>query len=315
MTYFEQALFAPELHFKQLRPIEPILRNGRPIIRRTTNAIEADVLWKGRRHILYLPFRSENLIHIEKLECAMRERRRGPLISNHIFYSELLMVNSVGRRDYFDIILQEVPQGLVFEEAVRHYKAEDLRSAIRKMKSVLDTISFNHNNLKPANVVICKNGIACPLRYWYAEIEEVADNNISALEALIDKHYNAEVDSTKTPLFVQDSTNDEEPTSIATGCITRICRGNRYGFKFYDGSTIAPCIYTWASHFCEGRAIVARNGKMGAIDNQGRKVIPVIYKEISFDVMSGTFTATRDKYHYLIDYDGKIIRRTVIEKE
>ena len=314
MTYFEQALLAPELHFKHLRPIEPILCNGRPIIRRSTNAIEAEVLWRGRKHLLYLPFRNDSLIHIEEIESAMRERRRGPTFSNQIFYGELLMVDSIGRSEYFDIILQEIPKGMTFTEAVEHYRADDIRSAIRKMKSELNAIGFCHNNLRPTNIGICDNGIACPLRYWYAEIDALAENNISLLEAHIDNRYNAEADSLKKPLFAQEQMGEESAPSTSEG-ITRICRGNRYGFKFYDGSQIAPFIYTWASDFSEGRAVVARNGKMGAINNRGEKVIPVIYKELTFDVKSGTFTATRDKYRYLIDYDGKIIRRTTIDNE
>ena len=314
MTYFEQALLAPELHFKHLRPIEPILCNTRPIIRRTTNAIEAEVLLQGRKHLLYLPFCSESLIHIEEIESALRERRRGPIISNKIFYSELLMVDSIGRSEYFDIILQEVPEGMTFDAAVLHYRADDLRSAIRKMQSELNAIGFCHNNLRPTNVIICENGIACPLRYWYAEISVLAENNISLLEALIDKHYSTEADSLRKPLFAHTQRDEESIPTTSEG-ITRLCRSNRYGFRFYDGSQIAPFIYTWASNFSEGRAVVARNGKMGAINNRGEKVIPVIYKELSFDVKSGTFTAVRDKYRYLIDYDGKIIRRTTIENE
>lgn len=314
MTYFEQALLAPTVHFKHLRQIEPILRNGRPIIRRSTNAIEAEILWEGRHNLLYLPFRSDSLIHIEEIESALRERRRGPLISNRIHYNELLMVDSIGRSEYFDIILQEVPKGMMFNDAIHYYRADDLRTAIRKMRDDLNAIGFNHHNLRPANIVICENGIACPLRYWYAEIEVFSNNNISLLEALIDKHYNTEADSMRKPLYAEEQT-DKEPKPVSYEGITRLCRGNRYGFKFYDGSLIAPFIYTWASDFSEGRAVVGRNGKMGAINNRGEKVIPVIYKKLSFDIKSGTFTAFSDKYRYLIDYDGKIIRRTAIDNE
>ena len=65
----------------------------------------------------------------------------------------------------------------------------------------------------------------------------------------------------------------------------------------------------------EGGVIVAKNGKMGAINSDGKKVIPVIYKTLEFDIETGIFTATNDKYHYIIDYEGKIIRRAKIESE
>jgi hypothetical protein len=81
------------------------------------------------------------------------------------------------------------------------------------------------------------------------------------------------------------------------------------------GRPITPFEYSWVSDFAEGRAIVAKNGKMGAINSDGKKVIPVIYKTLEFDIETGIFTATNDKYHYIIDYEGKIIRRTKIESE
>jgi hypothetical protein len=49
---------------------------------------------------------------------------------------------------------------------------------------------------------------------------------------------------------------------------------------------------------------------MGAIDSLGRKVIPVIYNSLEFDIETGFFTATRGSYSYLINYEGEIIRRT-----
>ena len=60
---------------------------------------------------------------------------------------------------------------------------------------------------------------------------------------------------------------------------------------------------------------MSKNNKFGAIDNQGKKVIPVIYHSLEFDVKTGYFTATMDSYNYLIDYDGNTIRRTKIEKD
>lgn len=222
------------------------------------------------------------------------------------------MVDSTGRSDLFDIILQEIPCGKSFSNAVLHYRSEDLRNAIQEMKQELDTIGFCHNNLRPTNIIICDNGVACPLRYWYAEIDDFTNNNISLLEAYIDQHYNADLDATKAPLFKFEESEEYTPTSSEG--ITRHLRGGKYGFRYYDGSQITPFIYTWASDFREGRAVVARNGKMGAINNLGEKVIPIIYKQLEFDIESGTFTASRDKYHYLIDYDGKMISRTTIDK-
>lgn len=308
MTYFEQALSAPELHFKRLRQAEPLLYNGKPILRRTYSAIEAEIMWNEHRYLLSLPLRKESLHHVEHLVDIMRERSLGPLIPPEILYDEVTLIDSLGKKHTYDIILQIVPNGMMLDEAVLHYKACDLRGAIEKMKERLDSIGFRHNNLTPANIVICESGRARPLRYWYAEWLCYSDNDISKLLDLIDRHHNPESEHIKQPLVARA---EEEFSCAPIACegITRRCKCGRYGFVDSDGHQITPFIYSWASDFCEGRAIVSCNKKFGAIDNCGRKVIPVIYKSLEFDVERGIFTATSDKYTYTINYEGEVLRR------
>lgn len=314
MTYFKVALSAPAHHFKRLRSAEPLLYNGSPIIRRTNSAIESEILWEGRRFLLYLPLQTESIHKIEELESIARERSRGPLLENHILYEEITMFDSVGHKHLFDIVLQELPSGKTLREAVNCYRANDLKAAIQKMKCRLDAIGFRHNNLTLSNILICDSGIARPLRYWYADWELYSDNDISQLIDFIERSSHAEFDATLSPLLAQDCEAEYNASPTAKRAISLRCKGHRYGFVDSDGRMITPFIYSWASNFEEGRAIVAKNGKMGAIDCNGRKVIPVIYNSLEFNIETGFFTATRTPYCYLIDYDGKIVRRTRIEE-
>ena len=125
MTYFEQALSAPDLHFKRLRQAEPSLLNGRPIVRRTHTAIESEIMLEEHRYLLSLPFHRESIRYIEELECISRDRSRGPMIECRVLYDELTMVDSLGCRDNFDVVLQEIPRGCMLDEAVERYCAED----------------------------------------------------------------------------------------------------------------------------------------------------------------------------------------------
>ena len=314
MTYFKVALSAPAHHFKRLRSAEPLLCNGSPITRRTNSAIESEILWEGRRFLLYLPLQTESIHKIEELESIARERSRGPLLENHILYEELTMFDSVGHKHLFDIVLQELPSGKTLREAVNCYRANDLKAAIVKMKSRLDAIGFRHNNLKPENILICDSGIARPLRYWYAEWELYSDNDISPLLDFIEQSFHPELDAALSPLPTQEKAMDGNAQPSKDGGVKLHYKGRHYGFVDGDGRQITPFIYSWASDFEEGRAIVAKNGKMGAIDCNGHKVIPVIYNSLEFNIETGFFTATRTPYCYLIDYDGKIVRRTRIEE-
>jgi tRNA A-37 threonylcarbamoyl transferase component Bud32 len=315
MTYFKAALSAPALHFKRLRLAEPILCNGEPIVRRTHSAIETEIIWEGRRFLLYLPFHRQSILHIEQFEEMAQERCRGPLIENLILHEELTLRDSIGQKHNFDVVLQEFPYGLMLRDAVMRYNADDVIVAIQKMKSRMDSIGFCHNNLNPSNLIICKDGSAHPLRYWYAKWEDFSDNDISQLLDFIESHRHDECKEALPHLLTQDYEAEYVTKRSKYDGITRLCRGSRYGFVDSDGSQITPFIYSWASELREDRAVVAKNGKMGAIDSNGRKVIPVIYKSVEFDIETGIFTATRNTYRYLIDYEGKIIRRTEIETE
>lgn len=314
MTYFKEALSAPALHFKRLRLAEPMLCNGSTIARRTHSAIETEIWWEGRYFLLYLPFHAESIRHIEEVEAIARERSRGPLLENRILYDEFTMVNSLGQRHKFDIILQELPSGLTLKEVTNRYRADDLRVAIHKMKSRLDAIGFLHNNLTPANVIICDSGVARPLRYWYAEWEIFSDNDISQLLDHIDRHGNNEHSKISPSMLANDCEADYCATPAKPDGIRRLCKGHRYGFVDCDGVPITRFEYSWASDFCEGRAIVAKSGKMGVIDSNGKKVIPVNYDNIEFDIETGFFTATKDGYCYLKNYEGETIRRTKTEE-
>jgi hypothetical protein len=244
-----------------------------------------------------------------RIEKEAKRRSRGIVLTNFIFDKELTMVDSLGCEHHFDIILQAQPVGITLKEAAKCYKAEDLLLAIHKMKQHLDTIGFRHNNLTPSNIIIGNNGVAYPQRYWYAEWEVYSDNDISQAVEYIRSHYNHDVDSLRKPLFVNKDAECATTPTTSEG-ITRICRCGRYGFVDSDGLQITPFVYSFASDFCEGRAVVAQNGKMGVINSYGRKVIPEIYDTIVFDIDTGIFTATRNQYRYQIDYDGKIIRRS-----
>lgn len=315
MTYFKEALSAPSLHFKRLRLAEPLRCNGSTIVRRTYSTIETEIMWEGRHFLLYLPFHADSIRYIEELEIIARERRRGPLLENRILYQELTMLDSLGGKHSFDIILQELPSSIPLNEAISSYSAEDLRRAVQEMKLRLDAIGFCHNNLTPSDVIICESGKARPLRYWYAKWESYSNNDVSQLLDFIDLYSNDAIKSRLSHLQAKDCEAEYTATTNQYNSIKSLCKGHRYGFVDGDGRQITPFEYSWVSDFAEGRAIVAKNGKMGAINSDGRKVIPVIYKTLEFDIGTGIFTATNDKYHYIIDYEGNIIRRTKIESE
>lgn len=316
MTSFKEALSAPALYFKRLRLAEPLLCNGSVIVRRTYSVIETEIYFNERHFLLFLPFSDESVRHIEELEYIARDRSRGPLIENRILREELSLFDSLGNKHSFDVILQELPSGVLLKDAVNRYRADDLRAAVLKMKQRLDAIGFCHHNLNPSNVIICNSGVARPLRYWYAEWETFSNNDISKLTEYIDSNSYGELDAVLPSLLVRDCEAEYEAESSKYDGIKRCCKCHRYGFVDNDGRQITPFVYSWASDFCEGRAIVADKNKMGVIDSSGRKILSVSYESVKFDVETGCFTAIKNGFCYLKNYEGETISRTkIVEPE
>lgn len=315
MTYFREALSAPSLHFQRLKQAEPLLCNGLPIVRCTYSAIETEIMVNGKRFLLFIPTHREYLQHIEDLEYIAQERRRGPLLANNVYYEELTMVDSRGNKHAFDIILQEFPSGVMLKDAVTRYRADDLRRAIEQMKERMDNLGFCHNNLKPSNVIICDSGVARPLRYWYAKWETYSDNNISQLLNFIDQNCLDPFDTKQPFMLAQDCEAEYKTTQPKYRGITRLRKGHRYGFVDSDGEKITDYLYTQASDFCEGRAIVTHHNKVGVINCNGKKVINASYRSIEFDIETGLFSATNDTHHNIINYNGKILKSTKLDEK
>jgi hypothetical protein len=242
-----------------------------------------------------------------------QERSRGPLLENYILYEELTMTDSLGNKHLFDLFMQELPPGMILRDAVNHYCATDLREAVCRMKERLDSIDCYHKNLNPSNVIICNSGVARPLRYWNAEWKSLANNDISQLIDLIDSYSNGELGNGLPCLLARDC--EEEYIAkpiVAQDNIRCCCKGHRYGFIDADGRKITDYIYSSAGEFCEGRAIVSKNNKVGVIDTNGKSVLAVVYKSVEFDIETNVFTAINDSFCHLFDYNGTRITKTRI---
>lgn len=314
LTAVLNALTNPKSCCTRLENSTLVYKNGRPLVTCSNRAIEAVVDWVDRRYLLTIPLRRADMLHLETLEIESQGHTRGPLIESQVLCEELTLYDNRGGAGKFSVILQEISGCITLDEAVRRYRASDLRNAVEQMVHRLDNLGFLHNNLKSSNILICENGRARPIRYWHAEWRDYVTNNIEQPLALIAQYDTPECDISRErlPQF-QESTSSPQ---YGWRCgVKLVSRHNRYGFIDIDGCLIAPYIYTWASEFCEGRAIVAKNNKMGAIDVRGAKILSVSYNHLEFDEQTGSFIGTRGKYRYLLNYEGKKIQRFDLSEE
>ena len=307
MISFEAAITYRDIYLTKLRGAKPIGDATKVSISRTHCAIEAEIEWNDRAYLLMTPFHEERVRHIEELQANAKAEGCGQLIENQILYDEMLLTNSTGDQVYASVILQDITNGTPLTQAVNIFKSEELRRAVEVMKQRLDAIGFDHKNLRPANILIYNNGTARPLRYWYAEWVDVAENNIDTALAYINEHEGLGVKS-----FDLEELEDEIVEREYEG-IRRVCHRNKYGYIDSDGQMVAPCIYTYAGHFSEGRAIVCKGNKMGAINNEGEIVVPIVYKSLRFDTSTGNFYAQDEEYLCTLNYQGEMLRRQKFE--
>jgi hypothetical protein len=206
------------------------------------------------------------------------------------------------------MVVQDISCGVPLSEAVHIYKHSELHQAIKRMKEQLDAIGFSHNNLQPSNILISKNGSAHPIRYWYAEWRASSDNDTRHLTSFINRHSHPDDDFTKQS-FLSPTTEPKGCESTSHEGISCVYKYGHYGFVDSDHKAITRFEFSWASDFQEGRAIVAKGNKIGVIDQRGARVLPVIFDNVEFDIETGFFRATKNKYLYLIDYDGNVVKR------
>ena len=293
MVYLERALLAPELHFNQLRTLEPVMEGSLPIIRRTHLVAESEIVFEGKRYMLYMPLKERIADKIEKVERLL-ERISAPFICrNRVLHNELRYTDIFGNISRCDIIIQELPDGIPFRDALSTYSPPSLLYALKALRNDMESVGFTHNDLTPSSLIIDKESELHLLRYWYAEIGNGCNDDFSKLERLVHSECMYKMEHAST-------------TTSANNPIRRY-RNKRFGFEDDAGNTIIPYDYSWASDFNEGRAIVAIEGLMGIIAPQGDIVIPIEYNDIEFDSRRNIFICYKEESRHLMSYNGAII--------
>lgn len=81
----------------------------------------------------------------------------------------------------------------------------------------------------------------------------------------------------------------------------------KYGAIDLDGKEIIPPVYEVMESFYNDRAVAKRDGKVGIIDVQGNVIADFIYDELPYQIDYGVFPMVKDGFHGVIDMDGKEI--------
>ncbi len=306
---FTQALLTPDLSFATLGDARALLdENGLPRLHRTTRFAEAEIEWHGRRYLLSLPLTPSALFRIEHTAAALRKIDCPALTEYRILPHEMRWQDASMNLQISDLVLQTLPSGGGFSEALHTEYGGTLLAALDALETELKRAGFVHRNLKPANL-IWSGGRFYPLRYHDAVIGTTEASDAADFEAVrqlvraatsCTELHEARVEYTPTPRISGHRWAGNPFEGL-------ICVEDETGFGFVDldNRPVIPSRFRWAGDFHEGRAEVQTDEGMGLIDRKGRFVVPAIYEIVEYDPATSIVSVRQNGLWARFDYTGR----------
>lgn len=301
ITLFLAALNNPTASFVTLGNME-VKRtpNGMPVLRRTTEWVECEVMIGARRYLLAAPLaeraarlcasRFEGLQQIDHPSFVTPQRLVGEL-----------RLRRGGIIHQTDIILQELV-GVEFTQIEGQIDGQVICEALDRMVEGWSALNLSHNNLKKENLRWCEGRIV-PIRYFDLT-RGCAEHRDRDTVARLKQGY-------------QPPKQEAKPQKAVATAHPFIWMGNEFdglicvrterGYGYVDSAhnfVIEPQ-YHWADDFCEGRAVVQTPKGMGLIDRNGNYILEPIYEIVEYDDIETRIRARRRGRWREYDYNGK----------
>lgn len=308
---FTRALLTPDLSLNVLSDARAVTdANGMPRLMRTTRFAEAEIEWHDRRWLVAMPLTPAALPRNERTASVLRRLNTEWLADYRILPGEMRWQDTAGTEQVTDLVLQLLPAGREFAEALLTEERTTLLVALDALQAALRELEFTHNNLKASNLRWCE-GRFIPLRYYDARIGEAEgrDNDAEAFEAL-----RRRIADAPGPQAVSDVAAPYDPLRRLEGhrWTSHVFEGlvcvedeTGYGFVDTENNPIIPAQFVWAGDFHEGRAEVQTATGMGLIDRNGHYVIPPEYEIVDYDHAASVAHVRNDGRWALFDYLGR----------
>ncbi len=303
IVIFKDALECPAEHFRTLRGLVPVRREGEIVVSRTARFAEAEISIDGCRWLICAPLTRTATAAVERTAEKLRYVESDFLCEYRLLYSEMTFEDELGRRCECDIVIQRLPEGEAFGRDTS-YDGRRIRAMLDALHAEFERIGFTHNNLKPSNLIIGDDGRIHPVRYHYAEIGPSCRDDFTPLYEIIGTDIGCQVVGDVCAAY-ETADNDGETVFPLHEGLRRICRGERYGFADESGGIAIPIRFLWADDFREGRTVVETENGLGLIDKSGREIIPAIYDDVCYDIVGGESTVRLGGQSATFSYDGR----------
>ena len=312
IQHFTRALLTPDLSLATLADARPVTEpNGIPRLVRTTRFAEAEVEWRGERWLVAMPLNPSAMPRIERTVSALRKLNTGYLAECRILPGEMRWHDATGAERHTDLVLQHLPAGREFAEALLAEDKATLLAALDTLQAALGELEFTHNNLKETNLR-WHRGRIIPIRYYDARIgaAENGGADAEAFEALKRRIAEApmprqsvnDVEAVYNP--VRRLTGHRWTSHVFEGLVCVEDEGG-FGFVDTDNNPVIPSQFLWAGDFHEGRAEVQTRTGMGLIDREGGYVIPPEYEIVDYAPAESVVRVRKDGRWAEFDYLGR----------
>lgn len=287
---FRTALTAPDLCFRTLNDCTP--PDGQNDFRflRTTHFIETTILWHGQQWLLSMPLSDASIAAVEKVAAQLKRVNSEYLSRYLILPREMRCRTSLPERVHCDMVIQLLPEGIPFEEALLRVNHYSLDNALDELYDGLRIAGLTHNNLKAENLRWCGDHFVA-LRYHDAYISRHHDAEHRDMNAIMDLHDRITRDGCCDTFACNDVTAAYTPPGTPHGHLwkghpfeglTCVKDPEGYGYVDADDRIVIKSQYLWADDFHEGRATVETPSGMGLIDKTGRYVLAPEYEIVEY---------------------------------
>ncbi len=305
-----RALLAPEDSMHALKALRPVAdASGRPLIRRTARFAEAEIVWREERWLLAMPLAPVAISAVERIAAHLGTLRSEWLADYRLLREEMRYEDAAGTHRRCDMVLQHLPAGRTFDEALDTEPCDTLLAALDALEEELRRLDLSHRNLKAENLR-WHRGRLIPIRYHYARTGFGADAEaLGALRDLVRRRAGEGAQPRVHDTEAAYSSGERFAGHIWTGNAFEqlVCVEDEAGYGYVDlqNRPVIPAQYLWADDFREGRAAVTlHDGRMGLIDKTGRYVIEPRYEIVEYDPDTNRTLVRHEGLWAEFDYEG-----------